>query len=142
MDGTATLDDGTRLFRRLTFGTLAEISMLDLRTYRDQQVATPPIDPAIDDPERTITGREQLDWLKASLTAPVQWKLVGNPVMIAPVTFAQVPQALIGPVDDADRDPAARRGAVQRRPVGRLHRRPPRARSPTSVTAACATSCS
>ncbi|KRF36986.1 alkaline phosphatase D family protein [Nocardioides sp. Soil805] len=100
MDGTATLDDGTRLFRRLTFGRLAEISMLDLRTYRDQQAATPLLDPAVDDPERTIAGRAQLDWLKASLTAPAQWKLVGNPVMIAPVTFAQVPQALIGPVDD------------------------------------------
>ena len=100
ISGTAALDDGTRLFRRLTFGRLAEISMLDLRTYRDQQVATPLVDPAIDDPERTITGREQLDWLKASLTAPVQWKLVGNPVMIAPVTFAQVPKDLIGPIDD------------------------------------------
>ncbi|MFM6848994.1 MAG: alkaline phosphatase D family protein [Terrabacter sp.] len=100
ISGTAALDDGTRLFRRLTFGRLAEISMLDLRTYRDQQVATPLVDPAIDDPERTITGREQLDWLKTSLTAPVQWKLVGNPVMIAPVTFAQVPKDLIGPIDD------------------------------------------
>ncbi|WP_235534696.1 alkaline phosphatase D family protein [Nocardioides sp. Soil777] len=100
MDGTAALDDGTRLFRRLAFGRLAEISMLDLRTYRDQQVTTPLADPAVDDPERTIAGREQLDWLKDSLTAPVQWKLVGNPVMIAPVTFAQVPQDLIGPVDD------------------------------------------
>ena len=98
--GTTALDDGTRLFRRLTFGRLAEISMLDLRTYRDQQVPTPLVDTAVDDPERTITGREQLDWLKGSLTAPAQWKLVGNPVMIAPVTFAQVPKDLIGPVDD------------------------------------------
>ena len=38
MDGTARLGDGTRLYRRLRFGTLAELSMLDLRTYRDQQV--------------------------------------------------------------------------------------------------------
>ncbi|MEO5665369.1 MAG: alkaline phosphatase D family protein [Nocardioides sp.] len=100
MNDTAELGDGTRLFRRLTFGTLAEISMLDLRTYRDQQVATPVVDPTVDDPERTITGREQLDWLKTSLTAPAQWKLVGNPVMIAPVTFAQVPKDLVGPVND------------------------------------------
>ena len=39
MDGTAPLGDGTRLFRRLRFGRLAELSMLDLRTYRGQQVA-------------------------------------------------------------------------------------------------------
>ncbi|WP_310529635.1 alkaline phosphatase D family protein [Nocardioides sp.] len=100
MDGTASLDDGTRLFRRLAFGQLAEISMLDLRTYRDQQVPTPLVDGAVDDPERTITGRAQLDWLKDSLTAPTQWKLVGNPVMIAPVSFAQVPKDLVGPIDD------------------------------------------
>ena len=40
MNGTADLRDGTRLFRRLQFGSLAELSMLDLRTYRDQQVAS------------------------------------------------------------------------------------------------------
>ena len=39
MSGTAKLNDGTRLFRRLRFGQLAELSMLDLRTYRSQQVA-------------------------------------------------------------------------------------------------------
>ena len=35
-----------------------------------------------------------MDWLKTSLVRQaVQWKLVGNPVMIAPVTFAGVPDA-------------------------------------------------
>ncbi len=31
--------DGTRLYRRLQFGDLAELSMLDLRSYRSRQVA-------------------------------------------------------------------------------------------------------
>jgi alkaline phosphatase D len=107
LDDTAALGDGTRLFRRLQFGQLAQISMLDLRTYRDQQVATtaptpvPALDAAVSDPDRTITGREQLDWLKDSLlTGGPQWKLVGNPVMIAPVTFAQVPHDAVDPVND------------------------------------------
>ena len=101
MDGTADLRDGTRLFRRLQFGSLAELSMLDLRTYRDQQVTAPSADAAISDPDRTIAGREQLDWLKAGLrTGGPQWKLVGNPVMIAPVTFAQVPKDVLSPVND------------------------------------------
>ena len=39
MDGTARLGDGDRLYRRLRFGRLAELSMLDLRSYRDEQVA-------------------------------------------------------------------------------------------------------
>jgi alkaline phosphatase D len=100
MNGTAQIGDGTGLYRRLTFGDLVEISMLDLRTYRDKQVAAQ-VDPAQGDPARTITGRQQLDWLKESLTRQVsQWKLVGNPVMIAPVTFAGVPRDLIKPVND------------------------------------------
>lgn len=101
MNGTAALGDGTRLFRSLRFGRLAELSMLDLRTYRDEQVAYPAVDARVSDPARTITGRAQLDWLKnAVATTQVQWKLVGNPVMIAPVTFAQLPTELLDPVND------------------------------------------
>ena len=100
MNGTAALGDGTQLYRRLQFGDLAEISMLDLRTYRDKQLAAQ-VDPAQADPARTVTGRAQMDWLKTSLARQaVQWKLVGNPVMIAPVTFAGVPRDLIKPVND------------------------------------------
>ena len=106
MDGTAKLGDGARLFRRLKFGQLAEISMLDLRTYRSQQVEQPAFpaphpDPAISDPKRTITGDRQLEWLKDSLdNRRAQWKLIGNPVMIAPVNFASLPDDLVGPVND------------------------------------------
>lgn len=104
LDGTARLGDGDRLFRRLRFGRLAELSMLDLRTYRDQQVETVPTpvpspDPASSDPDRTITGRRQLNWLKDSLSHDrPQWKLVGNPVMIAPVDFGALPDDAIDAV--------------------------------------------
>ncbi|MFC4003890.1 alkaline phosphatase D family protein [Prauserella oleivorans] len=80
-------EPGGQLYRRLTFGALAELSMLDLRTYRSEQAAHP-FDRGIHDPERTITGEEQLRWLTSGLvTANAQWKFVGNPVMIAPVQF-------------------------------------------------------
>ncbi|WP_007027522.1 alkaline phosphatase D family protein, partial [Saccharomonospora iraqiensis] len=80
-------EPGGRLYRRLTFGRLAELSLLDLRTYRSRQAAHP-FDPVISDPARTMTGANQLDWLTSGLTtAHAQWKLVGNPVMIAPVRF-------------------------------------------------------
>ncbi|MBS43033.1 MAG: alkaline phosphatase [Nocardioides sp.] len=99
LDGTAELGDGTRLFRRLRFGKLAEISMLDLRTYRSEQVATPAIDPAVSNPHRTITGKVQLRWLKKSFVRKrALWKVIGNPVMITPVTFAQLPGELVDPV--------------------------------------------
>jgi alkaline phosphatase D len=106
MDGTAKLADGSRLFRRLRFGQLAEISMLDLRTYRSQQVEqtafpVPQPDPAVSGPDRTITGDRQLEWLKDSLdNRRAQWKVIGNPVMIAPVDFGSVPDDLVQPVND------------------------------------------
>lgn len=100
LSGTAALGDGTQIYRRLQYGDLAEISMLDLRTYRDQQLAAQ-VDPASADPDRSITGRAQLDWLMDSLTRQVaQWKLIGNPVMISPVTFAGIPRDLVKPVND------------------------------------------
>jgi alkaline phosphatase D len=87
-----------RLYRRLRFGALAELSMLDLRSYRDAQVPLGPGSRRIDDPARTITGREQMDWLTAGLvTAPTRWKLVGNPVMIAPLVLPPLsPDAAAG----------------------------------------------
>ena len=100
MNGTADLRDGTRLFRRLQFGSLAELSMLDLRTYRDQQVASSvagsPVGPAADAEMTTRTGpspaaSSSTGSRTALRTGGPQWKLVGNPVMIAPVTFAQLP---------------------------------------------------
>jgi alkaline phosphatase D len=80
-------EPGGRLYRRLAFGTLASLSMLDLRSYRDEQVSSP-VDPALADPDRTLTGPEQERFLLEGLADPqVQWKLIGNPVMIMPVRF-------------------------------------------------------
>ncbi|WP_282784403.1 MULTISPECIES: alkaline phosphatase D family protein [unclassified Nocardia] len=77
-----------RLYRRLRFGTLAELSMLDLRSYRTQQVQAGPGWRQVDAPDRSITGPAQMDWVTNGLvSAPVTWKLVGNPVMIAPLVF-------------------------------------------------------
>ena len=75
MDGTARLGDGDRLFRRLRFGRLAELSMLDLRTYRSQQVAdrcptpVPGAEAEVSDPDRTITGAPA-DGLAQGVAAP------------------------------------------------------------------------
>ncbi len=101
LNNTTKLGDGDRLYRRLKFGQLAEISMLDLRTYRSEQVSTPAIDPAVSDPDRTITGAKQLRWLKKSLQRrKALWKVIGNPVMITPVTFGSLPGDLLDPIND------------------------------------------
>ncbi|GAA4814750.1 alkaline phosphatase D family protein [Streptomyces ziwulingensis] len=84
-------------YRRLRFGRLADLSLLDLRSYRSQQVAVG--DGDVDDPERTLTGRAQLDWLKAGLAASdTTWRLVGNSVMIAPFAVGALSAELFAPL--------------------------------------------
>ena len=88
-------------YRRLRFGKLADLSLLDLRSFRSQQATTG--SGTVDDPDRTITGRAQLDWLKAGLTASdtsgTAWRLIGNSVMISPVAFGSLPAYLLEPLD-------------------------------------------
>ena len=70
-----------------------ELSMLDLRTYRDQQVADPGYDTSVDDPERTITGEPQMAWLLEGLAQErAQWKVVGTSVMFSPLKVASLPR--------------------------------------------------
>ncbi len=88
--------EGT-VYRRLSFGGLAELHLLDLRSFRSEQASIG--NGAVDDPERSITGRAQLDWLKAGLTASdARWKLVGTSVMISPVAFGALPAHLLTPL--------------------------------------------
>ncbi|MGW4735803.1 alkaline phosphatase D family protein [Streptomyces shenzhenensis] len=84
-------------YRRLRFGKLADLSLLDLRSFRSQQVSTG--SGSVDDPDRTITGRAQLDWLKAGLTASdTTWRLVGNSVMISPFVVGSLTADLLKPL--------------------------------------------
>jgi alkaline phosphatase D len=84
-------------YRRLRFGKLADLSLLDLRSFRSQQVAFG--GGAVDDPERTLTGRAQLDWLKAGLkSSDTTWRLVGNSVMVAPFAIGSLSAELLKPL--------------------------------------------
>jgi alkaline phosphatase D len=84
-------------YRRLRFGKLADLSLLDLRSFRSQQASTG--SGSVDDPNRTITGRAQLDWLKAGLKASdTTWRLVGNSVMIAPFVIGSLTADLLKPL--------------------------------------------
>ncbi|MFD8915252.1 alkaline phosphatase D family protein [Streptomyces sp. NPDC059575] len=84
-------------YRRLRFGKLADLSLLDLRSFRSQQAAT--ASGTVDDPDRTLTGRAQLDWLKAGLKASdTKWRLVGNSVMISPFSVGSLSADLLRPL--------------------------------------------
>lgn len=89
--------EGNRIHRNLRWGDLGQISLLDSRQYRDEglgsallgilglQVMTGDIQAA----GRSMLGADQRQWLLDSFddaqAEGVTWKLVGNPVMIAPV---------------------------------------------------------
>ncbi|MDQ0911376.1 alkaline phosphatase D [Streptomyces canus] len=84
-------------YRWLRFGKLADLSLLDLRSFRSQQVAVG--NGSVDDPDRTITGRAQLDWLKSGLKASdTTWRLVGNSVMISPFAIGSLSADLLKPL--------------------------------------------
>lgn len=76
-------DKPTKLWRKISYGGLADIFVLDTRHYdRDEQDAA-----RINDPERVLLGKEQLDWLEAELKASTaQWKILAQQVMMAPLT--------------------------------------------------------
>jgi alkaline phosphatase D len=97
-------EDPQRLYRRLELGDLATLHMIDSRTYRSEQTSLPiypETNPEVDDPERTMLGREQKEWFKAGLAgSTATWQLVGNPQMIAPVLFPPLPSQLTGQIAD------------------------------------------
>lgn len=101
--------DGTRFFKRFTFGTLADLSVLETRQNRSRQIdvpsftttgggfiptgSSPAVDSALADPGRHLPEPEQLAWLQDGLTRPTSWHLVGNQVILAPIRF---PGAVLG----------------------------------------------
>ncbi len=83
-----------KLTRRVRFGKLADLTMLDLRSYR-----TP----------STILGDTQRSWLVDTLTdGCARWKLVGNSVMMAPLKIPPLPGLPPSNPDQWDGFPADR----------------------------------
>ena len=74
-------DIDMQVYRRLRYGNLAAIHVLDTRQYRSDQ----PADLAgANDPSRTMTGADQERWLVAGMTnSGARWNLLANQVMWA-----------------------------------------------------------
>jgi alkaline phosphatase D len=87
----------TRIYRSASFGSLADLFVLDQRTYRSQQVEGAREDmfvtsPEVADPARSLLGAGQRSWLEAGLDgSTATWKLLANPVMFAPLVLADLP---------------------------------------------------
>jgi alkaline phosphatase D len=80
---------GQQLYRRFKFGKLIDLTMLDLRSYRTQQPA-----PGTEDPSGTILGPAQRQWLLDGIAhGTATWNLIGNSVMLSPLTVPALPTA-------------------------------------------------
>jgi alkaline phosphatase D len=97
-----------RLYRSFRFGRLADLLMLDTRSFRDRQV--PGRDTtALADPSRTLMGAAQEEWcfsgLRRSQRDGTGWRLLGQQTMFAPLT---PPGVAVQNSDVWDGYPAAR----------------------------------
>ncbi|WP_041796414.1 alkaline phosphatase D family protein [Modestobacter italicus] len=97
---------GTQFFRRFTFGDLAELSVVETRQHRSQQVPTTvggALNPALADPARHLVEPEQRDWLTRGLTGGrTSWHLIGSQTLFARVLATPAPGVLAGQVANSD----------------------------------------
>ncbi|MCS7161772.1 MAG: alkaline phosphatase D family protein [Bacteroidia bacterium] len=105
--------DSLRIWRNFQWGSLAEIILLDTRHYgRDMQVGQGFVsvnDPNLNNPNRTLLGQAQRNWLIDRLkTSSATWRLVGQQVMVAPLWATVFGNTVVLNTDQWDGYPAER----------------------------------
>ena len=81
------------LYRRLTFGRLAEFNVLDTRQYRTDQPCgdeSPGRCPERSDPAATITGAEQERWLLGGIRS-ARWNVLAQQIFLAQIDLVEGP---------------------------------------------------
>lgn len=85
-----------RLYRRLTYGKLAEFNVLDTRQYRTDQPCGddfPDDCPGRFDPDQTITGERQERWLRRGLAAShSRWNVLAQQIFMAQIDLVRGPK--------------------------------------------------
>jgi alkaline phosphatase D len=85
-----------RLYRRLTYGSLAEFNVLDTRQYRSDQPcgdAFPADCPERFDPAQTITGETQERWLFNGLArSQARWNVLAQQIFLAQIDLVGGPE--------------------------------------------------
>jgi alkaline phosphatase D len=83
-----------RVHRRLAFGDLVDLLVLDSRQFRAQEtdnplpVPAPQTNPDNADPDRAYLGAAQKAWLREELVASrARWRILGNQAMLAQFTY-------------------------------------------------------
>jgi alkaline phosphatase D len=81
-------EDKAKIWRKLAWGDLADLVMLDTRLWARTQSAPDILGaPPADDPSRTLLGDDQAAWLEEQVKGTAaRWKLIGQQVMVANLT--------------------------------------------------------
>ncbi|KUN05284.1 alkaline phosphatase [Streptomyces yokosukanensis] len=70
-----------QMYRRLEFGRLARLNVLDTRQFRTDQATT---QAGAESPSMTMLGAEQKQWLRDGLRdSPARWNLIASQIMMA-----------------------------------------------------------
>jgi len=84
----------TGLFRSFRFGDLVDLVMLDTRLHGRDPEVKPKDEAAASDPSRTLLGEDQKGWLFDALSdsqrAGSAWRVIGQQIMVAPVSFGRI----------------------------------------------------
>src|SRR4029079_2261003 len=92
-----------QMYRKQSFGRLAEFLVLDGRQYRTPQPnddKPSDINDAARSPKNTMLGKQQLSWLKDSLTeSKATWNMLANQVIMAEIDKKEGPERQF-PMDD------------------------------------------
>jgi len=79
------------VIRKMNYGNLAEVFMLDGRTEGRFKQGDSPSDTLINSLDRTMLGKEQSNWLTAGIEASsAQWKVVANQVVFSELDAHQL----------------------------------------------------
>lgn len=84
--------DDERIYRKIQYGNLADIFILDTRLEEREEQVNTVFDPNYNDPNRTILGSTQESWLLNCLSnSTAKWKVLAQQVMMAPLELFSTP---------------------------------------------------
>lgn len=107
--------EGISMYRRLDYGQLVRMHVLDTRSYRDDQLCVKTDQPNCrreDTPKGTIMGPAQEQWLNAGLSQDARWNLIAQQVRVMPLLRKGTDQPL-ALTDQWSGYPASRRRLVE-----------------------------
>lgn len=80
-----------KIYRSFRFGDLINLTMMDLRSYRDEQHSA--LSRENGAAGRTMLGSEQFQWVTEQVQqSTTAWNVLGNSVMISPMEIGHLPQ--------------------------------------------------